>query len=434
MAGALARHVPPDARLTLAFSGGLDSTVLLHTLAALRDSVSFRLSAVHVHHGLSPNADAWAAFCAEACAARGVPLVVERVHLRADDPAGIEAGARRERRRLFASLDADFLLTAQHQDDQAETFLLQALRGAGPKGLAGMAECQRPQGWRAAQLRPLLGVTRAALLEAARAAALDWVEDESNASEHFRRNALRRQVLPRLAGYFPGCGGTLARAAAHQAEAAELLDALAQLDAASALSETAEGARLDCVALAQLPPPRARNLLRFFIARHDVALPGTRRLDEARHQLVHVRRDARVRIELGEAELRVWRGGAYVVPGWDVPPPVAWQGEAELSLPALGTLGLHETPGQGLRRSALACAPVVLACRRGGEHLRLDTGGPTRSLKTLLQERGVPPWARARLPVLRCGDATVWVGGFGCHADWLAAPGEAGLLPVWRPC
>ncbi|MCA1978503.1 MAG: tRNA lysidine(34) synthetase TilS, partial [Thiobacillus sp.] len=152
VADALARHVPPGAHLVLACSGGLDSTVLLHVLAALRAGHRFRLSALHVHHGLSPNADRWAAFCAGLCAAHGVPLQVERVQVPDKDPAGVEAAARRERRRVFAGVDADFLLTAQHQDDQAETFLLQALRGAGPKGLAGMAECQRPPGWRAAQL------------------------------------------------------------------------------------------------------------------------------------------------------------------------------------------------------------------------------------------------------------------------------------------
>lgn len=432
MAEALARHVPPGARIALAYSGGLDSSVLLHTLNTLRAAHPFHLSAVHVHHGLSPNADDWARFCEETCAAVGVPLTTTRVNLNANDPAGVEAAARRARRHIFAGLEVDFLLTAHHRDDQAETFLLQALRGAGPKGLAGMAECQRPRGWHATQLRPLLGVPRAMMREAASDLALSWVEDESNASDRYRRNVLRRHVMPRLAADFPGCDGTLARVASHQAEAAGLLDELAQIDAVGALTDTPIGSRLDCTALARLAPARARNLLRFFIAQQGFALPGTRRLEEALHQIGHVRRDARVHIAFGRAALWVWRDGVYVVATDDLPAPVVWQGETALMLPGRGTLGLRPTVGQGLRRTALLAGELVLRCRQGGEQLRLVTGGPTHSLKVLMQARGVPPWARARLPVLTCGDVTVWVAGWGCHADWLAGPDEAGVLPDWR--
>ena len=149
MAASLARHVPPHARLTLALSGGLDSVVLLHLLLAQRRQHPFDLQAVHVHHGLSPHAERWADFCAQLCAAREVELSIHRVRIARDDAAGIEAAARRERQRIFAVLDTDFLLTAHQQDDQAETLLLQLLRGAGPKGLAAMAESQGRPGWQA---------------------------------------------------------------------------------------------------------------------------------------------------------------------------------------------------------------------------------------------------------------------------------------------
>lgn len=433
MAAVLARHVPPGARVVLAYSGGLDSSVLLHCLVTLREAANFQLSAVHIHHGLSANADDWAAFCMARCAAHGVSLSVERVQLLPDDPAGVEAAARRARHQVFAGLDAGFLLTAHHQDDQAETFLLQALRGAGPKGLAAMAECQHPRGWQPVQLRPLLGMTRAQLQAAATALDLCWVEDESNASERYRRNVLRRQIMPRLAEHFPGSACTLARVAAHQAEAAELLDALAAIDAAEPLADTPEGLRLDCAALATLPPARARNLLRFFIARHGVVLPGTRRIEQALHQLLTARRDARVQIEFGHAVLWGWRGGAYVVPATPLPTPVVWQGETRLHLPGLGTLDFQPVIGRGLRQAACLPGRLVLGCRQGGEHMRLSAGGPTRSVKGCLQARGVPPWVRARLPVLRCDDAPVWVEGLGCHAGWLAGPGETGWVPHWQP-
>jgi tRNA(Ile)-lysidine synthase len=432
VAEALARHVPPGARLALAYSGGLDSSVLLHTLAALQGNHAFHLSVVHVHHGLSPNADGWAKFCAEACATYGVPLTVERVRLSLGDPEGLEAAARRARRQIFEGLDTDFLLTAHHRDDQAETFLLQALRGAGPKGLAAMAECQRPRGWRATQLRPLLDLSRADLREAAQDLGLRWVEDESNLSYRYRRNALRLEVMPRLFAHFPGCDGTLARAASHQAETAGLLDELARIDATGALADTAIGTRLDCRALVELSSSRARNLLRYFIAQHGVALPNVRRLDEARQQLRAPRQDARVRIELGEAALWGWRGGVYVVATGNPPAPVIWRGDSELSLPGLGVLGFQAAVGQGLSQASLVAGRVVLRCRRGGEHLRLRPDGPTHSLKVLLQANGIPPWARARLPVLLCDDETIWAEGLGCHADWLAGPAEAGWIPLWR--
>lgn len=433
MAEALARHVPPGARIAIAYSGGLDSSVLLHVLAGLQTAHVFTLSAVHVHHGLSPHADDWAAWCAESCATLGVPLVTAHVQLRPDDPAGTEAAARQARHRIFAGLDVDCLVTAHHQDDQAETFLLQALRGAGPKGLAAMAECQHPRGWKAVQLRPLLAFSRADLREAAQAGGLRWVEDESNLSPRYRRNALRQMVMPRLREYFPGCDATLARVASHQAETAAMLDDLAQIDAATACSRTPAGLRLDCGALATLTPARARNLLRHFIAQHGVTLPNARRLDEARQQLVVARHDARIRVELGAAALWGWRGGAYVVATGALPAPVVWRGESELDLPGLGRLGFRAALGQGLRQASLAAGRVELACRRGGEHLRLRPGGPTHSLKALLQAKGVPPWMRTRLAVLQCDGATVWAEGLGCHADWLAGPAEAGWVPVWHP-
>lgn len=233
VADSLVRHVPPHARLVLGLSGGLDSVVLLHALLALRDQHPFTLQAVHVHHGLSPHADDWADFCAQLCMSHAVELSSHRVTIACNDAAGIEAAARRERQRIFAVLDADFLLTAHQQDDQSETVLLQLLRGAGPKGLAAMPELQRRPGWRAVQLRPLLGVTRARILDYAQTHGLAWVDDESNQDLRYRRNALRQQVMPLLAAHFPGSGATLARAAALQADAADVLDDMARLDARS---------------------------------------------------------------------------------------------------------------------------------------------------------------------------------------------------------
>lgn len=428
VADVLVRHVPPGARLALALSGGLDSMALLHVLIALRDDHPFTLQAVHVHHGLSPHADAWADFCAHHCALHGVTLAVHHVTVARDDAAGFEAAARRLRHAIFAKVDADFLLTAHQEDDQAETLLLQLLRGAGPKGLAAMPELQRRPAWRAVQLRPLLGISRARLRDYVAAHALEWVEDDSNVDVRYRRNALRQEIMPRLAVHFPGSTATLARAAGLQAEAAELLDDLARIDAAAAVT----GARLDCAVLAELTPARARNLLRHFIARHGLSMPQARQLDEALRQLLAARHDARVQVNLGPWLLWRFRGGAYLVPPLPPPaPPVRWRGEAALWVPAAGvTVAMQPVTAAGLARAALESGVVTLGTRTGGERMQLTPGGPHRSLKKLMQEHAVPPWQRACLPLLWCDGRLAWVHGIGIDAAFRAGPREAGIQPT----
>ncbi|MBT9591690.1 MAG: tRNA lysidine(34) synthetase TilS [Thiobacillus sp.] len=428
MAACLARHVPPHARLTLALSGGLDSVVLLHALNVLRPH-SFDLHAVHVHHGLSSRADDWEQFCAQICAALAVELSVHRIRIAESDPAGIEAAARRERRQIFAALDTDFLLTAHHKNDQAETLMLQLLRGAGPKGLSAMAELQRLPDWYAAQLRPLLPVTRAELWCYAQTHALDWVEDESNLDTRYRRNALRQQVMPLLDAHFPGVSNTLARAAALQADAAELLDDLARLDAQAAI----DGARLDCPLLAALSIPRARNLLRYFIGLQGWPMPNARRLNEALHQLLDAHPAARMCVNLGGADLHRFRDGAYLVPARALPvqAPKVWRGEPFIALEAVGLrVAFTPTVGSGLKRTLLDAGRTELRLREGRERMRLTPGGPHRTLKNLLQESAIPPWERERLPLLVCDGRLVWAAGLGVDADFKAGPGEAGVMPA----
>ncbi len=425
VADSLGRHVAPRSRVILALSGGRDSVVLLHAVQALRGNFPFDLRALHVHHGLSPHADDWAAFCARLCAEHAIELAIQRVHIAPDDPSGIEAAARSERQRVFAAQDADWLLTAHHQNDQAETLLLQLLRGAGPKGLASMPEARHRQGWRAACLRPLLHVPRTSLHDYALTHQLAWVEDASNQALRFRRNALRQCVLPELDAHFPGAVATLARAAGLQADTAGLLDDLARLDAAAAIQVD----RLDCTALAALSDRRACNLLRYFIETRGHSMPSARRLNEALHQLLQARRDARVCLDLGSIELVRFRGGAYLVPARPAPAePVCWQGEAVLHLPAAAaTVRFEATVGDGLKRDALEAAVVTLGVRQGGERLRLHPGGPHRSLKNLLQEQAIPPWRRDQLPLLWCDGRLAWAAGIGLDADLQAGAGEAGI-------
>ena len=427
VAQAIASHLSRDASLVVALSGGLDSVVLFHLVRTCQPILGFRFKCVHVHHGLSANADQWAEFCRGLCVAHGVAFDLQRVSVARDDPAGIEAAARAARRRVFATIEADALLSAHHQDDQAETLLLQLLRGAGPKGLAAMAAWHHPPGWKAAQLRPLLGVTRGEIRSYAAQHCLRWVEDESNLDSRHRRNALRNELLPQLARHFPGYAATLARAAALQAESAELLDDLAAIDAAAAISDGG----LDCLALARLSPVRQRNLLRHFIAAQGHRLPNQRRLEQALQQLLNAGPDARVCVNLGAVELHRFRGHAWLVPpaSEDASDRVEWQGEAVLDLPWLAQpLRFSAASGMGVKRDWLEAGPVEVRRRQGGERLRPLAGGPHRSLKNLLQEAAIPPWQRNSLPLLWCRGRLAWAAGVGYDADCLAQPGEAGII------
>jgi tRNA(Ile)-lysidine synthase len=260
-AGSKAGVISATSRLCVAYSGGLDSSVLLHLLAEARQSLGFSLTAVHVHHGLSNQADAWVRHCAQVCSALDVPLAIHQVDVQ---PAGegLEAAARAARYRVFCQLDADFLVLAHHRDDQAETVLLQLLRGASLKGLAAMPEA-RPLTEKLMLLRPLLAATRAEIAAGAAEIGLNWVDDASNDDLRLARNALRQDVFPRLIQHFPHAPKALAQAAVQFTEAALLLDALAEQDGRAAITRNG----LAISALQALPEARARNLLRRYLER-----------------------------------------------------------------------------------------------------------------------------------------------------------------------
>lgn len=430
LASALAAHVAPGARLCVALSGGVDSVLLLHLLAELAPSRSLSLCACHVHHGLSPRADDWAAFCAGLCQALGVPLRVMRVTVPADDPAGLEGAARQRRYAALAQAAQDsgaaWVVTAHHRDDQAETLLLNLLRGAGVHGTAAMPAVRPLEPVRL--LRPLLDVSRVQLLEAARARGLAWVDDDSNADLALGRNFLRHDILPRLEARWPGSAAGLAQAAGRFAEAAELLDALARADLAGAPQVAVPGAphTLALAALSGLSEPRARNLLRHWLRGAGVAAPPARRLQEWLRQLREGGAAPEMRLQ-GWLALR-YREALVLLPDDDGPHGAqSWQGEPSLPW-GRGEVRFVTVPG-GLRLEGLA---VEVRGRRPGDRFRPRPGAPSRSLKNLLQEAGVPPALRARLPLLACGSEVLWLPFVGPSAAYAAGAAEPGMLPEWR--
>src|SRR5467141_1007109 len=289
-AAVLASAIFPGAHLAMGLSGGVDSVALLSALTELAPAMRFSLRAVHINHGISPNAARWAEFCGRLCAGFRIPLQLETVDIGPYRNLGLEGAARQARYEAFARVDADFIVLAQHRDDQAETLLLRLLRGAGLRGLAAMSPLRSIPGTRARLLRPLLAVSRAEIETYARLRGLEWVEDESNADTIRRRNFLRRDVFPLLERQFPGARATIARAAAHLAEARELLDEMARTD-----FERCAGAEgVNVADLQDLGDARAKNLLRYWCETKNIEPLSAARTGELLRQLKESRADARI--------------------------------------------------------------------------------------------------------------------------------------------
>lgn len=430
VAGALSSVVPLKSSLLVGLSGGIDSVVLLHLLAQISARFGWRISALHVHHGISQHADSWAAFCVALCAKYAIPLQIERVDIAPLRAKGIEAAARQLRQAALSRQATDFIVLAHHRDDQAETLLLQLLRGAGVRGASAMAMHQ-PRTNLPDLLRPLLETDRSELEAYAREQGLRWVEDDSNLDVSYPRNYLRHQVLPVLQQRFPSYRVTLARSARHFAEAAELLDELAELDGSSAIQDE----RLNVAALCQLSKARGKNLLRYFLAGRGAPIPDATRLEEMLRQLCEAGREAQIRITWQDWQLRCYRAHAYVLPA---ALPVAdfaivWKGESDMILPAShGALHFESVTGRGLNLSKLQQDVVTVRSRQGSETIKLDAERPRQSLRNLLQQQGVPPWQRELLPYLYCGNELVWVPGVASAAGYAALEGEEGVLVSWK--
>jgi tRNA(Ile)-lysidine synthase len=430
VADALLPLLPEDSSILLGLSGGVDSVVLLHLLQHLSLRYSWRLSALHVHHGINPQADVWAVFCADLCTFYGVSLQVEHVNIAPLRSLGIEAAARKLRHAALAQQQVDFVALAHHLDDQAETLLLQLLRGAGVRGASAMPAIKYRTN-APTLLRPLLNVPRSILLEYAQQHSLQWVEDESNADDTYPRNFLRHRILPLLEQRFPAYRKTLLRSAQHFAEATELLDELAQQDAGGTIADK----RLDIKQLRALGIVRGKNLLRYFLTAQGAAIPDSTRLQEMLRQLCNARQDAQVCINWQGWQMRRYRDHAYTMPA--LPPPVdftvMWHGEAEILLPSPhGVLHFRNTIGQGISVAKLQLGIAKIRSRRGGENIRVDAARPQRDLKNLLQEHEMLPWQRDLLPLLFCDTDLVCVPGIAIANTYRAQPDEAGVVAIWR--
>ncbi|MBE3536684.1 MULTISPECIES: tRNA lysidine(34) synthetase TilS [Enterobacter] len=423
---AIAHAVSPYRQLLVGFSGGLDSTVLLHRLKRWRDQApDVQLRAIHIHHGLSPHAEEWVAHCEALCAAWAIPLLVERVTLE-EEGLGIEAQARKARYAAFAGAlqPGEALVTAQHLDDQCETFLLALKRGSGPAGLSAMPARSEFAGTQL--LRPLLGETRASLEAWAREHQLSWIEDESNQDDSYDRNFLRLRVLPLLSERWPHFADATARSAMLCAEQESLLDELLSEELSDLISE--DGA-LAIAPLEAISPARRAALLRRWLATHHAAMPSRAMLSRIWDEVAQAREDASPCVHLSGYEVRRYKGKLWwvkyspsltdVVLHWTSP-------EAPLILPQdTGSVSLMPT---GHVRLPKPGEPVSVRFKAGGLlHIVGRNGG--RKLKKIWQEYNVPPWLRDTTPLLFYGETLIAAAGvFITEEGWT----EEGASFEWR--
>ena len=398
------------------FSGGLDSTVLLHLLASNTDARHTGLRAIHVHHGLHADADAWATHCQRTCDALDVPLSIVCVEVNRASGLGLEGAARDARHRVFANALADdeILALAHHRDDQAETFLLRALRGSGVDGLAAMRPWRaHANGW---LWRPLLDLPREALLAHAREHELRWLDDPANADLRFDRNFLRDQILPLLQERWPHASASLARSATLCAQASDLLE----LEDESGLQRAmVDDSALDIGALRRMPIERRARVLRRWIAGLGLpALPG--HAIERVEALLLADGDAGTCFEWAGARIERWR---TVLHAQRIREPLPrdwstiWNGSTPLILPTGDTLSLLG--------AASFDKPMRVHARQGGERILLPQRAHSHALNQVLQDQGMPPWHRERLPLVSAADGELLAAGdailSASLAEWLDA-------------
>ena len=418
---------PAAQKIAIAYSGGLDSAALLHLLHAYAMQHGLELFAFHVHHGLSANADQWLAHCQQQCAALNVTFDARRVQVANKEKNGVEEAARHSRYAALGEMcrahDVPLLLTAHHQDDQAETVLLQLLRGSGVAGLSGMDSANH-----AADLlgdatllmgRPLLQLARADLEKIVIKNAIAFVEDESNLDPRYARNALRHQVMPTLAQHFPGFQQRFARTAQHAQSAQRLLIELAAQD----LTQCLDGDCLDITKLKNFSADRIDNMLRYWFGLRGVRMPSTSWLNEMRTQLLEAKHDAQLCVTHADCHIRRHRDRVFITPKLDPEtleqPPVVfeWKGEAAIHFVEFSGTLFFENAEQGIAADWLRSQPLSLQLRSGGERLKPAWNRPTKSLKYHYQACDVPAWERERLPLVFAGKQILFAAGIGidCH-------------------
>ena len=414
--------------LSIALSGGVDSLVLMYALIELKKKLKLKLSAIHINHDLSKNSDHWATFCYKECKRLGIPFTSEKVNIKPDLSMGIEAAARKSRYQSLEIHRKGILVLGHHQNDQAETLLLQLFRGSGLNGLAAMSSFDKEKNiW-----RPLLGINREVIEGYAKENNLNFIEDESNNNLQFDRNFLRKEILPLIKSRYPSIINTISRSSENIAEGLNLHKAIAKEDANYYFSENKE--RLSLSMLQTLEKDRVVNLIRWWLDVNKQLMPSKKTINELYNQIKIVKKDSQINIHISsEMSVRAYNDFLWLVKitkdkhNYDL----IWKGEDVFELPGSSKLLFKPSLGQGISLEKVGSSVLRIQNRMGGERFKPKRNQPTRTLKYLLQKMNMPPWERAILPIIYSEDILVAVPNYGIHHEFVADEDKIGLAIEW---
>jgi len=413
---------------SIALSGGIDSVVLLHALSQLKVKLKLQLSAIHINHDLSSNADDWLIFCHNKCKELGIPIKSEKINIKHDISMGIEAAARKGRYQALETYRKGILVLGHHQNDQAETLLLQLFRGSGLNGLAAMQVFDQERFiW-----RPLLKINRGKIEDYAEENNLNFIEDESNKNLQFDRNFLRKKVLPLIQSRYPDIINTISRSSENIAEGLNLHKAIAKEDANLYFSKNKECLSLSMIK--KLDKERVVNLIRWWLDVNKQMMPSKKIMNELYNQIKIVKKDSQINIHISsETSVRAYNNFLWLVRiikdkhSYDL----IWKGEDIFELPGSSKLLFKPSLGQGISLEKVGSSILRIQNRKGGERFKPKRNQPTRTLKYLLQKMNMPPWERAILPIIYSEDMLVAVPNYGVHHEFVADEDKIGLTIEW---
>jgi tRNA(Ile)-lysidine synthase len=427
-----AKHIKEKDRtlkVNVALSGGCDSMALLFALKQLQVELNLSLKASYIDHGLSKNSFNWQVLCRKACKDMGILFETESINIEKIPELGIEGAARELRYQTLARLsDGMIVATAHHENDQAETLLLQLIRGAGLKGLAGMPEFDHLKKiW-----RPMLKVQRHDIESFALKNHIQYIVDESNEDIRFDRNFLRKDILPKLYERFPHAANTISRSASLIAEGLNLQQSIAEDDSLLYFSENFR--RLNLKMIQNLSQERVINLVRWWLERNQQKMPSFKVMQEIYKQIKTIRKDAKIIINLSQdTAIRAYKNELWLVPITENQKDyeIYWHGESEIMLPDMSRLLFKKSKGQGISMKKLGTNTIRIQNRKGGERFKPAHNQPTRTLKYLLQKSKLPPWEREELPMLFIEDLLVAVPSFGVDYKYHASSLEDSYQIKW---
>jgi len=414
--------------ILLGFSGGLDSCVLLHLLANMQTQLNFKLKAIHVHHGLTSSADDWLNFCKEKCKLLDIEFYDIKVKINKKSSLGIEGEARELRYEAIKKKQKGIVALGHHQNDQAETLILQLLRGSGLKGLAGMPEFdEKRKFW-----RPMLNIKKELIEKYASENNIKYIEDESNEDVNFDRNFIRKKVLPLIESRYPASIETISRSASNISEGYQINELLALDDSKNAMSD--DGSYLLIENLIKLPNLRAINLIRWWLSFNDLLMPSKKNVEELFRQVRLIKKDTSLNVKISnDRAIRAFGDKIFIVSMMNNLDSYhfKWVGQEEIELPNKSKLHFVKTKKGGLSLSKLGVNTLDIKGRIGGEKLKPLPNQPSRSLKYLFQKADIPHWERDQFPLVYANEQLVAVPNLGVQFEYQSKVGEDGYQIKW---